>query len=99
MKPRHAVEQAMFERVVILEAGAVFGKADAKAAGLQKLGQARLRVVIEMMRQGERKPVLAKMTGLVACEIRQTDQHHAAGTKKAPGLLEDGARIGQMLER
>src|SRR5437899_12503094 len=99
MKPRQAVQQAVLERVVILRAATIFHDANAKSTMFQKPCQGLARVMEKMMRQGQPEPIFSEMARLRAPQIRQPNQDEPAGTQQPPSLLQDGAGIGQMLER
>ncbi len=93
------IQQTMFQRMVMVRAGAIFEAANTKAARVQQAGQGCGREMPEVMRQGEVIPILSEMARLIACEVRQCDQDQAAGPKDAASLVQFGARIGEMLER
>src|SRR5579862_8990017 len=78
VKPREAIQHAVLQRVIIFGAGPIFHHTDAETAIFQKLCQSLSRVMIEMMRQGQPKPIFAEMARLIAAEIWQANQNEAA---------------------
>ena len=99
METSHAIQQTMFQRMVMVGAGAIFQNANTKAARVQKPRQSCGREMVKVMRQREVVPILSEMARLIASEIRQGNQDDAAGAKDAASLLQFGARIREMLER
>ena len=99
MEASHAIQQTMFQRMVMVGAGPIFQDTNTKAARVQEPRQTCGREMPEVMRQGEVIPVLSEMARLIASEIWQCDQDQAAGAKDAASLLQLGARIGEVLER
>lgn len=99
MQPPQAVKQAVLERMIILWARTILHQPHAESAIFKKPLESLRSVMTKMMRQRQPEPVFAEMARLIAAKIRQPNESDAARAQKPPGFLQDGAGVGQMLER